>query len=77
MTFGIRRMALLTFSSGTCEGVPCKRMKLADRTEGGEEQRVSGVAALNVYRNEAAHLPSGSADEKIMQVMIRDMMGSE
>lgn len=52
-------------------------MKLADRTEGGEEQRVSGVAALDVYRNEAAHLPSGSADEKIMQVMIRDMMGSE
>jgi hypothetical protein len=45
-------MALFTFSSGTCEGVPCRRMNEADRT-------------------------SGKAEEKMMQVMMKEIKGSE
>lgn len=52
ITLGIRKMALLTFSSGTCDGVPCSRMKEAERT-------------------------SGKAEEKMMQVIMKEIKGSE
>lgn len=43
ITLGIRRIALRTFSKGTWEGVPCKRMKLALRTSGRAEEKMMTV----------------------------------